>query len=52
MMLVADKVQPGGMGPTRTSEIAPERPALLPLVKLKLTCADVQLAKVTVAVPT
>jgi hypothetical protein len=27
-------------------------PALLPLVKLKLSCAELQLAKVTVAVPT
>jgi|RhiMethySRZTD1v2_1073278.scaffolds.fasta_scaffold567835_1 hypothetical protein len=52
MMLLADSAHPGGTGPTRPSEIAPERPALLPLVKLKLTCADVQLAKVTVAVPT
>ena len=45
-------MQPGGAGPTRASEIAPARPALLPLVKLKLSCADVQLANVSVAVPT
>jgi hypothetical protein len=48
---VAD-THPGGTGPTRLNAIMPDCPMLLPPVKLKSSCADVQLANVSVAVPT
>ena len=49
---IAAETHPGGTGPTRLNAIMPNRPMLLPAVKLKLSCADVQLANVSVAVPT
>ena len=49
---IGQEPQPGGAGPTRDRFIMPDAPALLPAVKLKLSCAVPQLKKVAVAMPT
>ena len=46
------QTHPGGTGPTRTSEIEPVEPELLPPVKLKSSFAFEQLWKLSVPVPT
>src|SRR5689334_11453217 len=44
--------QPAGTGPTRVRLITPAWPALPPPVNVNVSCAALQLANVTVAVPT
>ena len=52
MPAFAGATHPGGTGPTRVKLIIPERPALVPPVKLNCSEAVLQVISVTVADPT